>query len=121
MKITKLSIQHYQFSVVVVALLLIAGVFSFLNMPRTENPEILIPGASVIAIYPGTSPTDLEELVAIPLEDALNEIDDIKQLNTDISDGLVVITIEFFYGTDPNEKYDKVLQQINGLLQTQLL
>ena len=115
MKITRQAIQHYQFSVVLVLLLLVAGIFSFIRMPRTENPEILIPGASVILIYPGTSPTDLEELVATPVEDALNEIDDIKQLNTDITDGLVYINIEFYYGTDPDEKYDKVLQQINDV------
>ena len=51
-------------------------------MPRTENPEIFIPGATVVVIYPGTSPVDLEELVATPVEDALNEIDDIKQIDT---------------------------------------
>lgn len=115
MKITQLSIKNYQFATVFVVLLLITGVFSFFNMPRTENPEISIPGSSVIAIYPGTSPNDLEELVAIPLEDALNEIDDVKQLNTEISDGLVVITVEFFYGVDPDEKFDKVTQQVNSV------
>ncbi len=115
MKITKQAIQNHQFSVVVVLLLLLAGIFSFLSMPRTENPEILVPGATVVIIYPGTGPTDLEELVAVPVEDALNEIDDIKQLNTDISDGLVSISIEFFYGTDPDDKYDKILQQINDV------
>jgi multidrug efflux pump subunit AcrB len=43
-------------------------------MPRTENPEINIPGASVILIYPGTSSFDLAQLVATPVEDVLNEI-----------------------------------------------
>ncbi len=115
MKITRSLINNYQFTIVLVLLLLVAGIFSYLTMPRTENPEIDIPGASVVLIYPGTSPVDLEQLVATPVEDALNEIDDIKQINTTINDGLVYITIEFFYGSDPNEKYDKVLQQINSI------
>lgn len=115
MKITRSSINNYQFTTVLVVLLFIAGIFSFLNMPRTENPEINIPGTSVIIIHPGTSPVDLEPLVATPVEDALNEIDDIKQINTTITDGLVFIAIEFNYGTDPDEKYDKVLQQVNAV------
>ncbi|NJO88869.1 MAG: efflux RND transporter permease subunit [Chloroflexia bacterium] len=115
MKITRSSINNYQFTIVMVILLLIAGIFSYITMPRTENPEIDIPGASVVLIYPGTSPVDLEQLVATPVEDALNEIDDIKQINTTINDGVVFIMIEFFYGSDPDEKYDKVLQQINSI------
>ena len=115
MKLTRLSIDNYQFSIIVVVLLLIAGIFSFLNMPRSENPEFLIPGTTVVAIYPGTSPIDLEELVATPLEDIINEIDDIKRMTTQINDGVVSITVEFFYGVDPEEKYDKVLQQINSI------
>ena len=115
MKITRSSIDNYQFSIVVVVILLIAGIFSYITMPRTENPEIDIPGASVGLIYPGTSPVDLEQLVATPVEDALNEIDDIKQINTTINDGVVFIRIEFFYGVDTDEKYDKILQQINSI------
>jgi multidrug efflux pump subunit AcrB len=115
MKITRSSINNYQFTIVVVVLFLIAGIFSYITMPRTENPEMVIPAASIIIVYPGTSPVDLEQLVATPLEDALNELDDIKQINTTINDGLVYTTIEFFYGTDPDEKYDKVLQQINSI------
>lgn len=113
MKITKSSINNYQFTTVVVILLLIAGIFSYMNMPRTENPEINIPGTSVVIIYPGTSPVDMEQLVATPVEDALNEIDDVKRINTTINDGIVIIAIEFIYGTDPDKKYDKVLQQVN--------
>lgn len=115
MKITRSSINNYQFTTVVVLLLLIAGIFSYLTMPRTENPEINIPGVTVVLIYPGTSPFDLEQLVATPVEDVINEIDDIKKINTTINDGLVLITVEFFYGSDPDEKYDKVLQQINSI------
>lgn len=115
MKITRSTINNYQFTIVVVALLLIAGIYSYISMPRTENPEIDIPGTSVILIYPGTSPVDLEQLVATPVEDAINEIDDIKQMNTTINDGLVAIMVEFTYGVDPSEKYDKVLQQINAI------
>ena len=115
MKITKSSINNYQFTTVVVILLLIAGIFSYLNMPRTENTEINIPGTSVVIIYPGTGPVDMEQLIATPVEDALNEIDDVKRINTTINDGIVIIDIEFIYGTDPDKKYDKVLQQVNAI------
>jgi multidrug efflux pump subunit AcrB len=91
------------------------GLMSFLNMPRTENPSIYIPASSVIVIYPGASPNDLEQLVAMPIEEAVNEIDDIDRINTTIVDGIVSVAIRFDYDTDAKEKYDEVVSQINSI------
>lgn len=115
MKIPRISIQNYQFTIILFVLITIAGIFSYLTMPRTENPEISVPGANVIVIYPGTNPTDMEQLIALPIEDALNELDDIKKIETTINDGLAVISIEFVFGTDSDDKFDKVTQKINSV------
>ncbi len=115
MKLTELSIRYFRFTIVVFLLLLVAGLESYLNMPRMENPEITIPGASITVIYPGASPNDLEQLVAIPIEDAINELEDIKEINTRLYDGLASITIEFVFGVDAGDKYDEVLQKVNGV------
>ena len=41
-------------------------------MPRTENPEVTVPGSSIIVLLPGASPIDLEKMVALPVEEAVN-------------------------------------------------
>ena len=115
MKLTELSIRYFRFTIVVFLLLLVAGLESYLNMPRMENPEITIPGASITVIYPGASPNDLEQLVAMPIEDAINELEDIKEINTRLYDGLASITVEFVFGVDAGDKYDEVLQKVNGV------
>jgi multidrug efflux pump subunit AcrB len=115
MKLTKIAIDNYRFTLVIFSLLLFAGIKSFLTMPRTENPEIVIPGASVVCIYPGASPVDLEELVASPIEEAINELDDIKKINTTLSDGVAIIGVEFDFNSDAVEKFDEVTQQVNGI------
>ena len=95
MKLPKYAIDNYQFTVMVFFLLVIAGITSYVTMPRTENPVIYMPGGSVVVIYPGASPADLEQLVAIPIEEAINELEDIKRIETTIHDGLVSIAVEF--------------------------
>jgi multidrug efflux pump subunit AcrB len=115
MQLPKLSINNYQFTILVFILLVIAGINAFITMPRTEDPPITVPGGSVIVIYPGASPVDLEELVATPVEDAINELDDIKRIKTTIREGLAYFSVEFFFGTDANEKYDEMVQQVNGI------
>ena len=113
MNLPKIAISNYQFTIIAFILITIAGLNSYLNMPRMENPEMDIPGASVVVIYPGTNPVDMEQLVVTPIEDALNELDDIKRIETDINNGLAVIHIEFYFGTDADKKFDDVVEKVN--------
>ena len=115
MKLPGLAIKNYQFTLTVFFLLMLMGVSSFLTMPRSEDPPLDLPGASVIIIYPGSNPVDLEQLVADPLEEALNELDDIKRIETSMRDGILITSIEFTFDTDPGEKFDEVTQKVNSI------
>jgi len=115
MRLPRLSIDYYQFTLMVFILLLIAGVRSYITMPRTENPDIVMPGVSVIVIYPGASPVDLEELIGSPIEEAINELEDIRRINTSLIDGVASITVEFDFDVDADKKYDEVVQKVNGI------
>ena len=68
MKITDFSVKNYQFTLIVFVMLIAIGVNSLLNMPRGEDPDFQAPQFSVVVVYPGTSPKDMEELVADPVE-----------------------------------------------------
>ncbi len=115
MLIPKFAIKNYQFTLVVFLLLLVSGLYSYFTMPRNENPVVYVPGASVTVIYPGASTSDLEELIAIPVEETINELDNIKRINTSMMDGVVVVSVEFNYDADPHEKYDEVVRQVNNI------
>jgi multidrug efflux pump subunit AcrB len=116
MKLPQISIDNYQFTLIIFIVLLFAGMRSFLTMPRTENPEIVIPGVSILAIYPGANPVDMEQLVASPIEESINELDNIKRINTTLLDGVASIAVEFDFNTNADEKFDEVQQQINTIM-----
>ena len=42
----------------------IAGIFSYIRLPKEQFPEVAFPQILVNTIYPGTSPADMENLVA---------------------------------------------------------
>ncbi len=115
MRLPKLAINNYIFTLVVFILVTIAGLLSFINMPRTENPSIYIPGTTIFVINPGVNPADLEQLIALPLEEGINELDDIKKVSTTCWNGVVAISVEFNYGTNAKEKYDDVVSKINDI------
>lgn len=115
MRLPKIAIENYQVTIIITIGLALAGILSFINMPRSEDPLVAESGASVIVLYPGANPTNLEQLVVEPIEEALNELDDIKQINSTMLDGLSMTGIQFETGTDPDEKYSDVLQKINSI------
>jgi multidrug efflux pump subunit AcrB len=118
MKITDFSVKNYQFTLIVFVMLIAIGVNSLLNMPRGEDPDFQAPQFSVVVIYPGTSPKDMEELVVDPIEKKMNELDDIKRIRSRIDDGLAVISVEFKYETDPDKKYQDVIRETDGMRAT---
>jgi len=68
MKLPNLAIKNAQFTLTIVVLLVLVGIVSYLNMPRSEDPQFDIPITLIEVIYPGASPTDIETLVVDPLE-----------------------------------------------------
>ena len=68
----------------------------------------------VTIIYPGTSPEDMEKLVADPLEEVLDGIDDVKEIETNISEGIVSIKIEASFEIDPKDKLDEITREVNS-------
>ena len=73
MRLPKLAIDNYAFVLILVLMAGSVGVLSFLNMPRYEDPSLNFPIFNVVAVYPGTNPQDMEELVVNPLEEQINE------------------------------------------------
>jgi multidrug efflux pump subunit AcrB len=115
MKIVHFAVKNYQFTIVVFLLVLALGMNSLLNMPRGEDPPIKTPNYTIIAVYPGTSPKDMEKLVTKPIEDRLNELNDIKRIRSDINDGLSVTQVEFTYGVNIDDKYNEVVREVNAI------
>ena len=115
MTLLEFPIRRYQFTLVAFLCLVAIGWFAFVSIPREEDPSFKISGFFVTAIYPGADPKDLERLVAKPIEDRLAELDDVKKIETSISDGVAFIAIEFLTKTDADKKYDEVTREVNAL------
>ncbi len=115
MKLPKLAIENYQFTIIVIVLLVLSGLVSFVTMPRSEDPQIEQPGVNIFAIFPGANPEDIEELLIDPIEEKVNELNDIHKINAFAEDGLMHMHVEFDHGQDPDDVYNDVLQKVNSI------
>lgn len=115
MKISDYAVKNYQFTLVIFLMIIALGATTILNMPRSEDPELNAPQYPIVVIYPGTSPKDMEELVAEPLERQISELEDIKRIETTISDGVAVLFVEYKYESDVDEKFSELVREVNAL------
>jgi multidrug efflux pump subunit AcrB len=115
MKLTAFAVKHWQFTVVLFVMLAALGLTSLATIPRGEDPPIDFPTFTVVAVYPGANPSDLERLVVKQIEDTLHRLDDVKNITSRIRSGVARIEIEFDPNQDADKKYDDVVREVDAL------
>ena len=115
MRIAEFSVRNRQFTLVVFFALLVMGAYSIVTIPRAEDPTFPIPIYPIAIVYPGATPTDIEQLVVDPIEDKVRAIEGLIDVKTGIEDGLAVIQPEFDVSVDADRKYDELVREINAL------
>ena len=115
MTFLEFPIRRYQFTMVAFMCLVAIGLYSFSSIPREEDPSFEIAGFDISAVLPGADPKDLERLVTKPLEDRLAELDDLRQMESVVADGVSFTIVEFLASTDADKKYEEVIREVNAL------
>ncbi|HLP17823.1 MAG TPA: efflux RND transporter permease subunit, partial [Bacteroidota bacterium] len=118
MKISEYAVKNPQFTLIIILMVAVLGITTIMTMPRAEDPDMTTPQFTVVVIYPGTSPKDMEELVVNPLEKKLTTFDRIKNVSATITDGLAIISVDYKHGSNVDEKYQEVVREVNALRPT---
>ena len=82
---------------------LLVGLFAVLITPREEEPQINVTFANIFVPFPGASASEVESLVAVPMEQVLAEIEGVEHTWSMSSPGMAVLTIQFVVGEDRTE------------------
>jgi len=95
MNFVKASLKYRQVTIPVLLLMFAIGFYSLMNMPRREDPKIIIPGGLLIAYYPGANAPQVEDQVTGKLEEYLFQFEEVRKDKTFsvTSDGMVVVRI----------------------------
>lgn len=89
--------ENGRYLALLVVSIIVVGVTSYNSLGRQEDPSITPFVASLQTFYPGASPSRVESLVTKPLEDALREHPDVKELDASSINGVSTIVIEADY------------------------
>jgi multidrug efflux pump subunit AcrB len=105
-------LRYYRISILIVVALLIAGAWSFITLPRGEDPEFDAFDCRIITTFMGADPETVENLVTRPIEDAVTELNDVKIVESTSVSGLSLFKITVRDEAEPADVVEQIRQKV---------
>ncbi|KIC85264.1 multidrug efflux RND transporter permease subunit OqxB [Pantoea agglomerans] len=113
MDFSRFFIDRPIFAAVLSILIFVTGVIAIPLLPVSEYPDVVPPSVQVRAEYPGANPKVIADSVATPLEEAINGVENMMYMKSVAgSDGVLVTTVTFRPGTDPDQAQVQVQNRV---------
>lgn len=119
MSIYRTAVNHPVTTSLVFIAFVVFGVFSLIKTSIAQFPEFDSNTIMVMSSYPGANAADIETNLTKVLENALNGVEDLKELNSRSKENISLIILTFEYGTDIEEATNSVrdkLDMVNSIL-----
>ncbi|WP_213989325.1 efflux RND transporter permease subunit [Sodalis sp. dw_96] len=113
MDFSRFFIDRPIFAAVLSIIIFVTGLIAIPLLPISEYPDVVPPSVQVRAQYPGANPKEIAETVATPLEEAINGVENMMYMKSVAgSDGVLVTTVTFRPGTDPDQAQVQVQNRV---------
>ncbi len=97
------------------ALIMIAGLISFLTLDKRSNPDVSIPQVNISVAYPGAAPEEVEQAVVLRIEEAVEGVNGVYRINSRAREGFATVNLQVFSNYDINEVLDEIKSRIDGI------
>jgi HAE1 family hydrophobic/amphiphilic exporter-1 len=116
MKIADISIRRPSIVIVVFTALTLFGIISYFSLNYELLPKFSPSVVSISTVYPGASPSEVENTVTKKIEDAVASLENIKKLDATSYESLSLVVIELRAGADVDLALNDAQRKINAML-----
>ncbi|GEO05271.1 copper transporter [Adhaeribacter aerolatus] len=111
--LTSLSIDNKTSIYVLTVIITLAGIITYNRLQKENFPDIVIPTIMTGVIYPGTSPSDMENLVTRPIEKEIKSISGVKRVTSNSMQDFCIISVEFMTDVDVDAAKQKIKDAVD--------
>jgi multidrug efflux pump len=111
--IWKFFLEKRQFTMLVIAGVVLWGLMAAVAITKESGPEVSIPVGIVTTILPGSSAADIERLVTNKLEEHLANIENIDTLTSTSQDGVSTVVVQFLASADLQKSIQKLKDEVS--------
>lgn len=116
MKIAEISIKRPTLVIVLFIILILGGILSYTSLNYEMLPKFSPSVVSVVTVYPGASPGEVENTVTKKIEDAVSSMENIKKIDSKSYEGVSLVTITLNSGTNVDYALNDAQRKINAIL-----
>ncbi len=115
MSITEVSIKRPAFITMIFTALAALGIFAYSQMGVDLLPKMDWPMVSIVTIYPGAGPREVESAVSKPIEEALSSLNGLKHIRSFSNENVSVLLAEFSFTTNVEVATNEVQRKVDGV------
>lgn len=116
MKIAEISIKRPSIVIVVFTALSLLGIMSYFSLNYELLPKFTPGVVSISTVYPGASPSEVENTVTKKIEDAVSSMENIKQLEATSFESLSLVIIQLTSEADVDLSLNDAQRKVNAIL-----
>ncbi|RYY86695.1 MAG: efflux RND transporter permease subunit [Chitinophagaceae bacterium] len=115
MKLAEISIKRPTLVIVLFIVLILGGVLSYTSLGYELLPKFSPSVVSVVSVYPGASPSEVENTVTKKVEEAVSAMENIKKLEARSYESVSIVTITLKSGSDVDYALNDAQRRINAI------
>jgi len=119
MKLTTQSIKRPAGTIMLMIVLMVVGVAGIFRLPTNMLPDITYPMVKVYVYWPGATPEQMENEVAMVIERKMATVDNLDYIESTSEEGVYTLLVNFDYSVDRDVAYQDVLAKM-GLIKKEL-
>ncbi|WP_276504704.1 efflux RND transporter permease subunit [Terrimonas pollutisoli] len=116
MKLAEISIKRPSLVIVLFTVLILGGLFSYTMLGYELIPKFDSNAVTITTVYPGASPSEVENTVTKKIEDAVASLENIKKLESKSMENISLVTIQLTSGADADYSLNDAQRKINAVL-----
>ena len=113
MSIPEFSVKRPVTISMLIGIVLVLGLYSYLNIGLDMLPDISYPTVSVMTTWQGAAPEDVEKQVTKPIEEMLSLVSRVKTVKSVTREGMSIVMVEFEWGTNIDFAAQDIRDQIS--------
>ena len=114
-KLIRWFVNNKVVSNLLMILIIITGATTIPMLKMEVFPEIDLNIINVTAVYPGATPSDVEEAICIKIEERLQGLDGVKKTTSNASENVGNVNIEIISGEDPDDMLDRIKAEVDAI------
>ncbi len=116
MDFARFSVDRPVATTMLIAFMVVMGAVAYVDIPVDLFPRVEMPFVTILTVYPGASPTEIENLITDPIEEAVSSISGIDNMTSNSLEGLSQVAIEFEMEIDQDIAAQDVREKVDMIL-----